>query len=380
MRYDLVVAGLGGMGSAVLAHASTRAGRVLGIEQFARGHDLGSSSGRSRIIRKTYFEDPAYVPLLMRAYDLWHELQAATAAPLMDLTGILAVGTPQSTVIRGMEASSAAYDLPLQRLDAAAIASRFPGTQPRAEECGLFERDAGMLYPEAAIEAHLRAAEANGAQTAFETAISGYDASANGIEVRLSDGRTIETARLAFCAGPWTAQILRELQLPLRVQRNVQLWFRPQGADFCVDRFPAFFVERAGWPAALYGFPDFGDGVKAALHGFGDTTGPAELDRSIRPDDIAAVQAVLEDWMPAAAGECVAGKACMYTLTPDEHFIIDLHPRDPRIAIAAGFSGHGYKFAPVVGEIVAQLALEGGTPHPIGFLRLERFHASTGSG
>lgn len=377
-RYDLVVAGLGGMGSAALAHASARGKRVLGVEQFARGHALGSSAGRSRIIRKTYFEDPAYVPLLLRAYELWRELQDTTRVPLWNLTGILAVGTPQSTVISGMEASSAAYDLPLDRLDAKAIASRFSGTKPRANECGLFERDAGMLFPEAAIEAHLRVAETRGAETAFEMAVTAYEASSGGITVRLSNGSAIETARLAFCTGAWTGPLLHDLGLPVTVQRNVQLWFAPSTGNFSAGKFPAFFLEREGLPAPLYGFPDYGEGVKAALHGYGERTDAAALDRSIRESDIAPVQDALNGWMPGAAGEFVRGKACMYALTPDEHFIIDLDPRDSRIVIAAGFSGHGYKFASVIGEIVAELAFEGGTGKPIGFLRLERPSTSSG--
>ena len=163
-----------------------------------------------------------------------------------------------------------------------------------------------------------------------------------------------------------------ELELPLRIQRNVQIWFRPNVPSFSRARFPGFFIERDTFPAPLYGFPDFGDGVKAALHGFGVETDPTQLDRTVHDEDIEPVRGALETWMPGAAAAFAFGKACMYALTPDQHFIIDRHPRDPRILIVGGFSGHGFKFCPVVGEIVADLALDGGTAHPIAFLRLDR--------
>lgn len=379
VTHDLVVLGLGGMGSAALARAALRGRRVLGIEQFARGHELGSSCGRSRIIRKAYFEDPAYVPLLLRAYELWRDLETRTGATLLDLIGVLMVGNAQSTILANVESTARAYGLALEQLDGPEIARRFSGTRPRPGERAVLERDAGVVFPEAAIGAHLSLAERNGADLRFETRVAGYDPLPDGIRVRLADGETLQTARLAVCAGPWLAALAAELLLPLRVQRNVQLWFWPSTPAFGAGRFPAFFVDRPDWPAPLYGFPDYGDGVKAALHAYGESTVPAELDRSIRAADIATVADLLAGWMPEAAGAYAGGRACMYTLTPDEHFIIDRHPADPRIVLAGGFSGHGYKFCSVVGEIVTELAFDGGTRHPIAFLSLHRFargHAS----
>jgi sarcosine oxidase len=372
MIYDLVVLGLGGMGSAAAAHAAARGARVLGIEQFARGHTFGASSGRSRIIRKAYFEDAAYVPLLQRAYALWSELERTTGMRLLDLVGVMMVGLPDSAGIAGTLRSASEHGLALEAYDAAAAAQRFAGIAPRAGEIVLFERDAGVVFPEAGIAAHLQRAEACGAQLAFDLPATAYAAERDGIRVTLADGTTVLARTLALCAGPWLQRVAGELDLPLRVQRNVQLWFVPAAPSFSRERFPAFFVERAGFPAPLYGFPDFGEGVKAALHGFGETTEAALLDREIRPGDIAAVRDALEDWMPGAAATFAFGKACMYALTPDQHFIIDRHPDDARIVIAGGFSGHGYKFCPVIGEIVADLALEGGTSHPIAFLRRDR--------
>jgi sarcosine oxidase len=230
-----------------------------------------------------------------------------------------------------------------------------------------------MVFPEAAIGAHLAVAEAAGAELRFETAVERYASDRDAIAITLGDGSVVRTARLAICAGPWLARAFASLPFALRLQRNVQIWFRPANDAFSSDRFPAFFVERPEWPAPLYGFPDHGAGVKAALHAWGDDTTPDHLRRNIDANDIARVRSVLDEWMPGAAQTSLEGKACMYALTPDRHFVIDRDPSDTRVVIAGGFSGHGFKFASVVGEIVADLAFDGGTRHPIGFLGLDRF-------
>ncbi|MBD5654758.1 MAG: N-methyl-L-tryptophan oxidase [Candidatus Eremiobacteraeota bacterium] len=371
--YDVVVVGLGGMGSATLAHVAKRGRRVLGIERFARGHEFGASSGRSRIIRKAYFEDPAYVPLLVRAYELWRELERETGATLLDLRGLLVVGDAGGRVVRGILASADEHGLAIDRLDRADVLARYPSLLVERDECGLFERDAGSIDPEASVDAHLNVAEAAGAVARFSTRVAGIASRPDGIAVALDDGTTVLAARLAVCAGPWTSDVLPDLALPIRLQRNVQVWFRPTVDAYAAGRFPAFLVDRpARWPAPLYGFADAGHGVKAAFHGFGETTSADGLERGVSAGDVAAVADALETWMPGAAGELIASKACTYALTPDEHFAIDVLPGDDRIAIAGGFSGHGFKFCSVVGEIVADLALEGGTRHAIGFLRLAR--------
>jgi sarcosine oxidase len=377
--YDAIVIGLGGMGSAALAQLAQRGAKVLGLEQFAEGHELGSSVGRSRIIRMAYFEHPAYVPLLQRAYVLWRELEGAIGAPLVDLCGVLMVGRATGPTLAGARASATSYGLEVLELERAAVLRRYPTLQLAADEAGLFEPGAGMVFPERAIAAHLEVARRHGALTRHATPVRGFAARADGIVVTLADGSELRARRLAVCAGPWFGVVARELGLPIRVQRNVQVWFEPTTPAYRRDRFPVFFLERDGLPAPLYGFPDGGDGVKAALHGFGATTSPDHLERAIEPTDIAPIRAALADFMPGAAGEVRFGKACMYSLTPDEHFIIDRHPADDRIVIAGGFSGHGYKFCPVVGEIVADFVTAGATRHPIDFLRLDRL-ARAGSG
>jgi sarcosine oxidase len=373
--YDAVVVGLGGMGSAALAHLASRGRRVLGLEQFARAHDRGSSAGESRIIRMAYYEDPAYVPLLRRAYALWVELERASQTRLLDRCGVLMVGGSQSTVLAGAARSAQLHAIALEELSQNEILRRYPQLRLRPDERALFEPDAGIVFPEAAIEAHLRVALEAGAEVRFQTPVRRYAARDTAVVAELADGTTIATHRLAICAGPWLSAAAPDLGLPLRVQRNVQVWFRPRTNVYDNGRFPAFFVDRADAPAALYGFPDGGRGVKAALHGWGETTSPERLDRTVHDADVAAVRAALDAFAPGAADSVAAGKVCMYTRTPDDHFVVDRHPADARIVVAGGFSGHGYKFCPVIGEIVADLALEGATRHPIGFLGLQRLTA-----
>lgn len=376
MRYDVAVVGLGGMGSATLAHAARRGVACIGVERYARLHDQGASSGETRIIRKAYFEHPSYVPLLERAYALWHELEAQTGRTLTDFVGILMVGAPEREGIAGTLLSARTHGLPLTQFDAAQIERHFPGTRPRPGEIGLLERDAGIVFPEATVGAHLDVAAAHGAAMRFECALTGWNRRAGFHELVLSDGSTIEAARVVFCPGMWTVHLLAELQLPLRVQRNVQVWFEPSTAQYDRGLFPTFFLERLELPAPLYGFPAIGGCLKAALHHFGDTVDPERPERRIRDADVTIVRDALDEWIPGAAAAYVRGKVCTYTLTPDGNFVLGHAPGDSTVTLACGFSGHGFKFSPVIGEIAAQLAIDGGTPLDIGFLSPERFIAA----
>jgi sarcosine oxidase len=375
--YDAAVVGLGAMGSAALADLAKRGARVIGIEQFVPKHELGASAGRSRIIRKAYFEDTRYVPLLGRAYELWDELETETGTKLVEITGLLVVGVPESDVVRGTLESAAQHDLPLETLSSPEITARFPQTRPLRDEIGVFEHQAGFVRPEAAVNAQLSVAASHGAACRFGTEVAGWRRGPDGnLQIKASDGSEFVAKNLVLCAGPWLERLPI---LPLRIQRNVQIWFAPQNDDFALGKFPPFFLDRAGLAAPIYGFPDCGEGVKAALHGYGEVTHAGSLDRIIHEDDVEAVRSALSAWAPDAAGPFRSGKACMYALTPDGNFVVDRHPDDPGIFIAGGFSGHGFKFAPVIGEIVADLVLEGTTRHEIGFLSLGRFAAKNGS-
>jgi sarcosine oxidase len=374
VTYDVAVAGLGGMGSATLAHCAMRGARALGIEQFEPVHTLGASGGKSRIIRQAYYEAAAYVPLLIRAYELWHDLERRTAMELMRLTGLLMAGSENHDVIRGSSHAAKTYDLPVEYLSARDMRSRYPQLRVLEDEVGVFERNAGALFPERAIRAHLDIAVQHGAELRFGTALRDWKTDVDAVALEFCGGVRVRARSLVLTLGPWFAGAMREAGVPLEVQRNVQLWFDPVEKLYDAHAFPAFLLERDSLPAPLYGFPDFGDGVKAAFHGHGRFVEPDAIDREIdAARDVAPVAQALDQWMPGAASRYREGKACMYALTPDRHFIVDRHPRDSRVVLCGGFSGHGFKFAPVIGEIASQLALDGGTPHDIAFLSLHRF-------
>lgn len=355
MRYDTIVLGLGGMGSAVAAHAAARGGRVLGLERFGPAHGLGASHGRTRIIRQAYFESPDYVPLLRRTYALWDALEARTQMVLRAQTGGLFVGRPETAVVAGTLESAHRWGLAHEVYDAAELRRVFPAVTPLDDEIGVYEAVAGALFPEAGVHAHLLVAAADGAELRFGTRATGWDAGDGGVRVALADGTHVEAQRLAICAGPWFAQIAPDLGIPLRIERNVQFWFAPFDRDAVSPaRLPIYAVQRDG-AAMFYGFPDFGDGAKVAHHRGGRDADPEALDRGVSADEIAVAHAALASFVPLAAGPFLRADPCMYSLTPDEHFVIGLHPRHPNVVVAGGFSGHGYKFTPVVGEIVAAL-------------------------
>lgn len=375
MKFDVAVVGLGGMGSAILAQAAARGASVIGLEQYQAAHALGSSHGRTRMIRKSYFENPAYVPLLRRAYELWRELEKSSGTKLFHATGVLTVGDETSAIITGTRHAAQEHDLPLLVLSREEVQKRYPTVNILPGESALLEEDAGVLNPEGAVNAHLQLARAHGAALELGAVMSRWERASDGFELFLGDGRRIATRALVLAIGPWFAETLRSLGVPIRIQRNVQIWFNSELNAYRFPEFPAFLVDRRGLPAPLYGFPDFGHGVKAAFHGLGDLTTPQEIDRTIdEARDVTPLARALDAWMPGAAQSLREANACMYSLSPDEHFVIDRVPQVPNLVVCGGFSGHGFKFAPVVGEIAAELALEGGTRHAVDFLSLARFH------
>ncbi|HSH40303.1 MAG TPA: N-methyl-L-tryptophan oxidase, partial [Chthoniobacterales bacterium] len=302
MRFDVAVVGLGGMGSAVLAHCAARGASAIGIEQFAIAHDLGSSHGKSRMIRKAYFENPAYVPLILRAYELWRELERDAGEELLRITGVLAVGQESSTIVQRTQQTATLHGLPLEQLSKRAIESRYPTLRLLPGEVGVFEPDGGVLDPERAVAAHARMAEKRGAQLCCDVAMQSWQPTSEGFEIELGDGSRVEARALVLTIGPWFKAMLESLGVPIDVQRNVQVWFTPATEAYNAGRFTSFLLDRAGLPAPLYGFPDFGAGLKAAFHGHGDLTDAGRVEREVREArDIAPLSVALEQWMPEAA-------------------------------------------------------------------------------
>lgn len=361
------------MGSAACAHLAQRGARTIGFERNVLGHDEGSSGGRSRIIRKAYFEDVAYVPLLERSYELWHDLESLTQQTLLTLCGVLVVDRANGTTIHGVARAARAHNLPIVPFDAAGLRRVYPQLTIHNDEAGILEPDAGVVFPEAGIAAHLSVARARGATLLERARVHGWEAHRGAIRVRYGAGSAIEASRVIVAAGAWTPQLIGAGALPLQVQRNVQYWFEPNGTRYNRAQFPAFFLERKGLPAPLYGVPDFGEGVKVALHGEGPLTDPELLDRSVHQAEVVRIASIAMGFLPELTLRLRSTKVCMYTNTPDAHFAIGTDRNDDRVILACGFSGHGYKFAPAIGEVLAQLALEGESRLPIGFLDPVRF-------
>jgi sarcosine oxidase len=376
-RFDVIVVGLGAMGSAAAYQLAAGGRSVLGIEQFGPAHDRGSSHGRSRIIRQAYFEDPAYVPLLHRSYELWERLERESGRRLLTMTGGLMLGPPEGDVVAGSVRSAREHNLPHDVLDAAEIHRRFPPFTPNAGEMGLYEQRAGFLDPEGCISAHLDWAAQLGAELRFNEPVSDWQATAAGVRVTTPVG-AYEGGALVISPGAWGPALLRDLQLPLVIERQVMYWFHPAGGTgpFEVGRFPVYIWETADG-TQFYGFPAHdgptGGAKVAILRLEGSETTPETIDRSIREDEVERMRAVVRGRVDALDAPLLAAKTCMYTTTPDEHFVIGLHPGHPQVAFAAGFSGHGYKFASVVGEILAELAVDGRTRHDIELFAPDRF-------
>jgi sarcosine oxidase len=374
MNYDVAIAGLGGIGSAIAAHCAARGASVIGLEQFGPAHDRGASHGKSRMIRQAYFEDPAYVPLVLRSYELWRALERETGRNLLRITGVLSAGEEESEIISGTQKAAAQHGLPLEKWSRGEMRRRYPDLRLLPNEVALFEPAGGVLDPEESVRMHLQVARSTGAELRFDAVLRKWEANDGGITLELGDGTRISAKKLILSLGPWVQETLAPLGVPIRVQRNVQVWFSPATDAYRAGRFPAFLVDRAGLPAPLYGFPDFGDGVKAAFHGFGELTSANQLNRDVEiARDVTPVAQALEGWMPGAAATFREARPCMYSLTPDGSFVIDRHPAHANVILCGGFSGHGFKFAPVIGEIGADLALDGGSRHQIDFLSLKRF-------
>jgi sarcosine oxidase len=366
MSYDVVVLGLGGMGSAAAAHLAARGQRVLGLERFGPAHALGSSHGGSRVIRQSYFEDPAYVPLLQRAYQLWEQAERDSGEDLLTLTGGLYFGPPEVQAVAGSLAAAREWDLPHELLDAAEIRRRFPTLVPADGEVGLYEDAAGFVRPEASVSAHLALAARRGAELRFDEPALAWEATASGVTVTTAAG-SYAAERLVVCPGSWAPQLLADLGVPLVVERQVMYWFQPAGGVGPYERHPVWIHEQPDGLQA-YGFPaiDGPDGgVKTAFFRHGAVTTPETIDRTVHEDEVAFIAGHLRGVAPTLPGRLVRAAACMYTTTPDEHFVVAVHPRHERVVVACGFSGHGFKFVPVIGEILADLATEGTTRHPI---------------
>ena len=370
--YDAIVLGTGGIGSAALYQLARRGARVLGLDRFPPGHDRGSSHGETRIIRQAYFEHADYVPLLLEAYRLWDELERRCGERLFYPIGLLEVGPADGIVVPGVRRAAEKYGLEIENLSAREAHSRFPGLRVPDDCEAVFERQAGYLRVERCVKEHIEQACRLGADFEQQEAVR-WLAEEDRVMVTTNQA-TFTARRLIIAGGAWSSRLLADLHLSLRVLRKHLHWYPAADASYQErSGCPAFFYEMP--QGYYYGFPARDAlGVKVAEHSGGDEVpDPLEVDRSLDQAERQRVERFLQERLPGVGRQATHHAVCMYTMSPDEHFIVDHHPEHEEVAFAAGMSGHGFKFAPVLGNALADLALEGASDLPIGFLGLQRF-------
>lgn len=357
-RADVAIVGLGAMGSAAAWQLAARGRKVLGFDRFRPPHAMGSSTGRSRIIREAYFENPFYVPIVRRAWELWESLEKRSGRRLLRPTGGLSIGPPDGELVGGVARSAEAHGIVVERLTAEEVGERFPVFRPDRHLAGVFETRAGVLLPEDCISSMLHEAEHAGATLLFNEPVEQWAPAGSGYVVRSAHGE-YQADQLILSAGAWLANELPGVPLPLTVARQTMYWLTPKGSRerFMADRCPIWLWETRRGPV-FYGFPDLGEGPKVARHHGGQITTPDTVRRDVAGEESREVMAFLRGAIPGLAGPVADARVCLYTNTPDEHFILDRHPAHRGVVIASPCSGHGFKFAPAIGEVLADLIME----------------------
>lgn len=368
--FDVIIIGLGAMGSAAAYHLARRGQRVLGFDRFTPPHSFGSSHGGSRIIRTAYFEDPCYVPLVRRAFDLWLELEAASDEHLFERTGCINIGAEDSAVVAGALASALQHGIAHEMLDAAELKRRFPVFNAGSETVALLEPGAGVLFPECCVTAHLKLAQAAGAEYVFNDPVTEWAADGDGVRVKTAKA-DYTAGKLIVAAGAWAGNVVRDLSL--RVERQVVCWFPPDdpAERFAPSRLPAWVWEHEPGHF-IYGFPDFGEGAKCARHHDGKFVDPDAVEREVEPEEIDDIARLARAYVLGLGARPHASSVCLYTNTPDFHFLIDEHPEYPQVIIASPCSGHGFKFASAIGESLAEWVVDARTAIDLSVFRNNR--------
>ncbi len=372
-RYDVIVLGLGGMGSATLYHLSRRGVKVLGLERYDIPNSMGSSHGVTRIIRLAYYEHPSYVPLLVRAYELWHQMEDSCGRRLLITTGSVDAGPKGSDLVEGSRASCRIHNLPYEELDGAQVNQRFPGYGLPADFEAVYQSDGGFLLPEECILAHVTGALESGAEVHGREQVLDWEELSGEVVVR-TDRATYRAEKLVVCVGSWTYKLVPQLAGLAVPERQVVAWFQPRHPrQFQPQEFPVFNLLESG--GRFYGLPIYGvPGLKVGCyHHLQQTVDPDGMDREPHAEDEELLRGVVQRCFPNADGPTLSLQTCLFTNTPDEHFILDGHPEFERVWVAAGFSGHGFKFSSVVGEIMADLVQQASSRHDLGLFRMGRF-------
>lgn len=372
-RFDVVVVGVGGVGSAVTYRLAKRGVDVLGLERYDVPHTMGSSHGYTRVIRLAYHEDPSYVSLLRGAYDCWEELEAEYGQQLLYRTGSVSAGRPSTELVGGSREACERHSLEHETLSGEELSERFPGFDLPDGFEAIYQPDGGFVRAEQSIVAHVERAHAHGAEIHARERVERWQSTTDGIRVTTDKGR-YAADRLVVAAGAWTGELIESLAPALTPERNVAGWFQPDRPDrYAPDSFPVFGIQNEG--TLHYGIPAFDvPGMKIGRHHhFGETVDPDEMAREPTERDERALREFVETYLPDGAGPTMGLQVCLYTNTPDNHFIVDTLPAHPEVVVMGGFSGHGYKFASVMGEVGADLATDGETSHEINLFEVDRF-------
>lgn len=370
--YDAIVLGTGGVGSAALHYLAARGAKVLGIDRFSTPHDRGSTHGQTRLIRMAYYEHPDYVPLLKRAYQLWSDLEHLSGKKLYHECGILQVSPAEGSVYPGVLASAEQHDLKVEPLTPSEVTSRFPGFKITDDLKAVFEPRSGYLMVEDCVSAYIDSARSSGAEIHSDESVLSWKPSGQGVEVA-TDLATYQAASLIITAGSWTNDFLADLGIDLAVVRKSLYWFETDSPFYFEEQGGVGFIYETSI-GNFYGFPQLNQlGVKVAEHTGGwPVTDPLTISREEDPRETDRVLNFLGEYLPGVSNRKQHFATCLYTLSPDRRFIVDRHPEYPQVSFAAGLSGHGYKFASVLGEVLTDWALTGTTTLPIQFLNLSR--------
>ena len=367
------------MGAAAAWRLAARGAQVVCFDRHSPPHAYGSSHGESRITRTAYFEGPWYVPLLQETFPLWRELESASGAELLTLTGALMVGPPTTEAVTGALAAAANHGLDVRLLKADEIRKAYPGHIVGNRDVAVLDAHAGFLRPEAAVAAMIGRVEALGGEVRRGVVVSAVNPHPDGVEVVTDEARE-KFGAAVIAAGPWMHELVD--WLPLAVERQVMVWFALETRDdsaLTPSRFPVF-IRQADDIGDVYGFPTL-DGVsmKVARHHEGDATDPQHVRRDIGDSELDPLRRYVRTRLRGVSQRVVRSVTCMYTNTPDGHFAIGPHPEDARVTVLSACSGHGFKFAPVIGDIAADLVTEGRTARDISHFSLERFRGPVAS-
>lgn len=372
--FDVAVIGAGTMGMAAGAFLAQKKVETVLIDAFDPPHNHGSHHGDTRMIRHAYGEGRHYVTLVKRAQQLWEELEEQTSYRIFKKTGVIGLGSKDSSFLKETIAAARKYELPLEVLNSDEVNENWPGFSVPEHFIGCYEAESGFIYSENAIRAYKEMALKNGAELVTNTPVQHIEIDDKiGVKI-ITENKVFRAKKVIITVGAWASKLLPDLKLPIQPTRKAFGWFGAPGNLYDQSSFPSFYIEDQD--DMCYGFPSIdGAGLKIGRSDGGQKIDPNQHTQNFGQydSDEGELRSFLASYMPEANGTLIQGKTCLYTLSTDNDFIIDHHPENDRLIFACGFSGHGFKFASVMGEVLTQLATEGRSKYDISPFSLKRF-------